>query len=189
MDDFRIEFDGNALLEARRRLSRIPGGVETAAARAVNRALTGARTEITRAVRERYTIRARDVRQSLSIKRAAKGRLEGEIISRGYKIDLNASHFKVKPRADTTGNRQRHVTAEIIKGSPQTVERGFIFNTQVFRRVGRSRLPIAKQTGPAVPQMLEQDEVLQKTSQALQERFVSRLDHEVKAILNNWSKY
>lgn len=188
MDGFKIELNGTALLDARRKLSKLPNGVETAAARAVNRVLTSARAEVVRAVRDRYTVRASDVRLSLKLTKASKNRLEGEISSRGSKVDLNASHFKVRPRSDTTGRRQRRVVAEIIKGSPHEVERGFIFNTQVFRRVGRTRLPIAKQTGPAVPQMLEHDEVLTKVSHNLQERFVQRLDHEVEALLNHWSK-
>ena len=186
MTKFSVEFEGNAIVEAQRLLGKIPGGMQTAVARAVNRALSGARTTVVKAVRERYTVKSKDVRQSLRFKKATKNSLDGELISEGSQLEL--SHFKVKPRTDTTGNRQRKVIAEIIKGSANEVKRGFIYNTQVFRREGRSRLPINKQTGPAVPQMLGQDEVLNKAMETLQKRFASRLQHETEALINKWSR-
>lgn len=182
---FKIDFDGNALLQAQKMLKNIPGGMETATARAINRALQGARAVTVKAIRERYTVRATDIRETLRIKKATKSDLEGSLTSRGTKLDINASHFKVRPRTDTTGNRQRKVVAELIKGSPFEVQRGFIYNTQVFRRAGRARLPIAKQVGPAVPQMLEQDDVLQRATEAISERFRERLEHETEVLLNN----
>lgn len=182
---FKIDFDGNALLKAQEMLKNIPGGMQTATARAINRALQGARAAAVKAIRERYTVRATDIRETLKIKKATKSDLEGSLTSRGTKLDINASHFKVRPRTDTTGNRQRKVVAEIVKGSPFEVQRGFIYNSQVFRREGRTRLPIAKQVGPAVPQMLEQDDVLQRTTEVISERFRERLEHETEVLLND----
>ena len=70
-----------------------------------------------------------------------------------------------------------------MKGKPIKLEKGFVWNGNVFSRSGDERLPIIKQTGPTVPQLLNSEKILPQLQEHAQQSFEKRLSHEVDALL------
>jgi DNA-binding transcriptional regulator YiaG len=60
-------------------LSDVPKGIERATSRAVNKTLTTTRAEMVRLIRQKYAIKAGDIRAALNISMAKPNKLEGKI--------------------------------------------------------------------------------------------------------------
>ncbi len=164
-------------------LKAMPQAIPLAIARAMNRTISSAKTEASRALRAKYTLKAATINETMSIIRAKPNSLVAELNSRSYTSSLPLNRYKVRPRQDTTGSPHRAVTIEKIKGKPIKLEKGFVWNGNVFARSGDSRLPIIKQTGPTVPQLLNSEKILPQIQEKAQQTFEKRLSHEVEAIL------
>lgn len=177
----KFTFDENTLQHARVMLKGLPGGYEKALARSINRALDGMRSDAVKLTRESFTVKARPLRDSITLRKAMPKDLNGEFASRGSRIGL--AQFSVRPRSDTTGRRRRRVVAEVRKGESSEVQNGFVWNRSVFRRRGKARLPIERQTGPAAPEMMEDTVVLDELTDAANDRLEKRLRHETRALL------
>lgn len=166
---------------ATRELLRIaPKQVKLAAAAAINRTITKTRTEISKAVRKRYTAKAKGIKSTLSSRKANKSQLQGEIVSRGRPTLL--TDFAVRVR------RSGPVRVQVLRqGSAKPFKGLFIgrsrkgFNGPMMRTQRRGRYPLATAYGPSVPQMIGAEPTLDMIKpvaiKTLQERFL----HEV-----NW---
>ena len=152
----QVRIDG--LDRVRDQLSSLTGQQFNAAiATALNRTAAKGRTEVDRAVRERYNISASEVRNSVSIRpaRNAPGRLEAEIQLFGSPSkrgrSLNVIRFLEKRVSLAEGRRRKKGGTENVLrfkflrgGGLKTIDGAFIGNKgrTVFRRVGKGRLPI-----------------------------------------------
>ena len=183
---FLVKIDDNAIKNAKLLLSQIPHGAETAMSRAINRTVQGARTQIVRVVKERYTLPATDIRQTLSVVKSDKKTLTGEIKSRG--TQLNASRFMHKPHGDTTGKKRRQVFVSFTKGNRFSVDRGFVWQGRIYKREGVKRLPFKALQGPSVPQMIGNKENIEKIEQSMTETFNKRIMHEIDVSLKGYGK-
>ncbi|MBQ9273295.1 MAG: phage tail protein [Succinivibrio sp.] len=180
-----IALDPKDLERAKRLLKGIPGGAHKAVARALNRTAQTTRTALSRKVTERYTVKAGDVKSSMKMTRAGK-ELEARIDIESPRID--ASKFKLKPRQDTTGQPNKKVTAEYLKGSPFQVKKGFIWHGHLFEREEEKRLPINKMTGPAIAQMAGSEQVIEEVEERASDALSRNLEHEVTVLLEGWDK-
>lgn len=98
-------------------LAHIPGAAEKAMSRAINKAVTSAKTEAIKRVRERYTVAdytLRDV-HSIKILRSSPKRLNATLIATSPLLRI--AKFKVKPG--------RTLVTEIKHGQPKTWPHGF----------------------------------------------------------------
>ena len=188
MADNYVRLDESAVKKLTSYLEGMPKQAPVAIARAMNRAIDSTKTEASRIVKENYTIKASSVKQSLSVKKASKNELVAQFLSTANSSSLSMAHYKFSPNRDTTGKAFRPVTAEIKKGSPFTVNNGFIWNGNVFRRTGKKRLPIEVKTGPTVPQLLSQEDAFEALQEKAEETFMKRLDHEVGVLLKGVTK-
>lgn len=188
MPEAFIKLDERAIKEAEQTLRNVPKATPKAIARALNRTIQNVRTVASKEVRATYTIKAGDFRSNVAIKKASTNNLEAQFTSASLKRTLTLSHFKFSPKSDTTGNKRRPVKATIKKGSPFKVDKGFVWNGNVFHRTSRERLPVAVMTGPTVPRMLNTDEIIGKLRESSQETFTKRLSHEIDAMLKGHTK-
>ena len=168
--------------KAMQMLEGIPGGAEKALSLAINRTLDSAKTEAVRAVSDEYTIKQKNVRPTLRVKKSNASTLEAEIISEGSNINL--MEFKVSPRTDTTGNKRKPIRVQVKKGGGDTLTRAFVWNGNVFEREGNTRLPISRLFGPAAPVMLNNEQVVERVQKKAVETVEKRLDHEVGRLLD-----
>lgn len=171
-----------AVERAKKLLSDVPGGAETALMRAINRATQSGKAQAVREVRARYTVKAGDIRKTLTTTKATRTSLEAEIVSRGSPLGL--ASFKHAPKTDTTGNARKRVRVAVMKdGGLKPLGQAFVWQGKIMQRVGKTRLPVEKKIGPSVPSMIGNPEVVEAIESKTQEAVVTRLDHEVDRIL------
>lgn len=171
-----------ALERAGRLLSEVPGGVEKALVSSLNRAAQMGKTQATREVTSRYTVKAKDVRPTMKLSRATKSSLEAEIESRGPALGL--SHYRHSPRSDTTGSRRKPIRVAVKRdGGLKPLGKAFVWRGKIMERSQRTRLPINKMMGPSVPSVMNNPEIVDAVLQTSEENVVKRLDHEVNRIL------
>lgn len=182
----RLSLDAKQQARIAAALQNAPQAYEKVCARAINRTLTGMRTDAVKLSRETYTIKATPLRRSIKLQRARPNKLQGEFVSRGANLSLMA--FKVRPQTDTTGKRRRPVKAEVYKGESFTVERGFVYNRKVFARAGKARTPLEFKTGPAAPEMIKDEIVMNELQERANARLRQRIEHESTAYLAGFGR-
>ncbi|MBE0470509.1 MAG: phage tail protein [Methyloprofundus sp.] len=180
-----ISVDESHIERANRMLHGLSGAAPKALSRALNRSLENARSNAVKKVREEYTVRARDVRQTIRLTRSKPNQLEGEVRSTGRSLPLSA--FSVAPKT-VNGKRRSPIRVSVRKGSKQGMNRAFVArvggSVRVFERVGGRRLPIRQLFGPSVPQMIGNKTVVDFVSIEARKTMDVRLDHEIKRILD-----
>lgn len=195
MSKVSIKIDGGVIDRAREMLSNVQGGVSKILPRAVNRALTAGRAQVSKSVRENYTVAAAEIKKTLRVTKASKSEPAGEIVSQGMQLPLR--DFKHSPADEsTTGNKRRKVRVTIAKGNSFNLERGFKWRGHTFARQttgiksrvyfdakGKRRRgePIKRLAGPSVPSMVEGS--ADKVSERMREVFEQRLRHETEVLL------
>ena len=182
----KIEAEKNALEKAARMLEGVPNGFRQALVSSFNRALQEGRTAGTREAVNRYTLPAGIVRKTMAMHRASKGKLDAELVSRGRRLPLSA--YKHKPGHDTTGARRKQVMVSVRKGVLKPIGQGFIYNGMVMQRVGATRLPVTQPHSLSVPNILNNDEIVDAIKKRMVQAVGKRLEHETERILAGYGK-
>lgn len=175
-DDYKLSID-----IARDMLNEIPKGAEMVVARAFNRALVAGRTAATSKITKLYTVRAKDVRGTFLMKRAAHGHLDAELISKGSALPLRA--FAHNPTSDTTGAKRKPIRVTIKAGETYALTTSFVWRGNIFDRLGNSRTPIKKMVGPSVPSMLGNDDIVDEVQSVMNDTAEKRLEHELSRLI------
>lgn len=145
-----------------------------ATVRALNKVAANVRTAASRAVRERRGLKASAVNKSMRIVRASRNKLVSSLVVTGRPIDLK-----------DYGARQtrKGVSVAVTRGQRKVVAGAFIvqpLSGQVFRREGKSRLPIQKLVGPSIPSTFAQEQVRLAWLTVAKEAMVKRHAEEVR---------
>ena len=178
-----LRVEKNALETAAQRLEGIPDGINTAVMRSFNRALSEGRTAATREVAKQYTLKAKDVRPSFAMHQASRSSLNAELVSRGARLPLET--FAHRPRTDTTGNKRKEIRVSVRRGALKPLGQAFVYRGQILQRLGSTRLPVQKKFGPAIPSMLEDNQVADVVVETLSKSVDKRLEHETIRLLNH----
>jgi len=137
-----ISIDAGKLARAERKLRDIKGGIDKAIVRAVNETAKEVKTEMSSRIRDEVNIKKRDIDKKIVIYKgsskfqAAKIRMSA---SRKHRIGLK--YFGARQSA-------KGVTYAIRKGGGRTLIEGAFgpkiprLGRQVFKRVGKQRLPL-----------------------------------------------
>lgn len=150
--------------------------------RAINRAATAAKTRASVTIRKEYVIKATDVKRRIKIRTASAGNISAQIRASGPVTPL--MNFDVTPSfADVA-----LVRARVKKGGKKPIQKGFVASasnghTNVFTRVGRSRLPIKGRYGPSIAQMMGKDDIVDDIQTRAQDVLDDRLNHELNRLL------
>lgn len=163
----------------------IGGKVPLALSRALNRSSQTARAEAVRQVRDQYTAKAKTVRDTIKITKANPNHLQAKITSIGSPLRLY--NFKVSPKRPSP-KRTTPINVEVKKGSSKSLPGAFVANvkngnTGVFSRVSDARLPIKQLYGPAVPIMMNNEDVVAAVTEKAQNTLENRIGHEINRIL------
>jgi hypothetical protein len=184
-----IEVSWEGLREAKELLGRIPGAVERAEIRAVNRAAKAAKTSLVREILSRYNIKRDRVEETISIFGAGAGHPFASVASRGRPRVL--SYFRTRPNVESGPPFRRPgagVWAQVKKGEGGNIPHAFLARMRsghvgVFLRPGSGDYPIDQRSGPSVPQMAGNRDVVV----TVEERAMGILDrtflHEVRRAL------
>lgn len=181
-----IDVDDNLLNKAEDALKHIPKATPKAVSAALNRAIQGSKTEASRKIREIYTIRAKDINETIAINKSTPTSLQAVIRSRGSSTAM--SKFRVTPNRYPGKKGTPPVKAQIKKGFGGYIKGAFMARMKsghlgVFRRSSGRSFPIVENFGPSVPQMLGNEAVIEYVEERTRERFEERLEYEIDRIL------
>lgn len=169
-------------------LANVRNGVPRAISGAINKVLPKARTRFVRAVGDRITVPAREVRERIAVKKASPATLEGTVTITRKPIPL------IEFRARQT--KKGGVTVQVRKGQAREKFRdSFIAKMKsghegVFRRrfkgKGRvARLPIDERFGPTVLGVISgAPGLLNEELAAAHEDLGRQIDSQVDRLLN-----
>ncbi|MFC4403316.1 phage tail protein [Gracilibacillus xinjiangensis] len=175
------------ITEVEKKLGGFHKQAPSAISRALNRAVTTVNSNVKKEVRKEYNIKAKDVSETLQKTRANKSDLRASVTSKGSPVGLDK--FKVSPKT-INPNRKSPIKIGVKKSSLTKVMGAFVTDingSKVFKRSGKSRLPVERLFGPSVPQMLGNENVVQVIEEKGQETFQKRLEHEIGRILKKGS--
>lgn len=189
-NDFYV--DGKELKNIKIKLGDFEKQIPGATASALNRTLTYTATQTNRLVREEYSIKAKDVKKTIKKHKASKSNLYAYLESTGHTISLG--RFPHKPRKYS--KRGKPVEVKIKKSSGykkvNTNPKAFVQNmngaTNVFKRVGKKRLPVRVLRTLSVPQMISNPDRIKKIQEAAGKKLEERVQHEINWRLNKASK-
>lgn len=177
--------------EARAFLAHLPGAMERAAARAINRTNASVKKVAAEKTAEKYYTKQKDVKETMSVSKATPKKLVAALMSKGKRIPLSA--FKISPNKVDSKNRAIMQAQVKRAGSGGAIRRAFLVkfasgHTAVMERRGKSRLPIDELYGPAVPQMMSQKAVTSAMNEKTETVLSKCLEHEVDAVLKGYAK-
>lgn len=149
MAQIQITASGNTF-EATATLENIPAQLKKAAQSAVKKTFNEMRQLAVQKIVQRYIIGAGDVKKTMTVRVSG---LSGTLRFVGRRPGLQ--HFKINPRSRLKRPPVAGIFAQVLRsGGGDYLRRAFIAKGNlVFERLGKSRLPISKLTGPAAPQM------------------------------------
>lgn len=160
---------------------------------ALNRTIDHVITKAGQLVTKTYAVKSTEVKESFSsgIKRPSYSNLNASVTSKGH--TLSFAHFPYTPKTPRRGQKsvfQSAVMINILKSKGKVLSRkGFVASTgamdvdktqfNVFKRLGKSRLPIAPIRTLSIPQMITNINVGQEIQKAAEQKLAERLEHEI----------
>lgn len=185
-----IDLQREVSKDLKKRLKRFQARLPQASAEAANRAAITLRKNMNMEIRKEYTIKATDIKETVSLDKATKATMFAEVGSCGNPISLD--RFKLLPRK-VSPKRKAPIKAAVKKGATKAIPGAFVTNLKDRRlgnivgaamRQSKSRNPIRRLSGPSIPQMLNNDRVNKVIRETGQEAFQKRFDHNVSRILD-----
>ena len=179
-----IRIDGTEIRKVELRLGQLHKKAPTVMARALNRAAQTARSTAVNEIRKKYVIKAKDIRSTMRIKKASRSKLGALLVSCGNLIPLD--HFKYTPKQPRPKNPPKSLKVQVKKTGYKELFHAFVADIngpKIWQRAGAPRLPIKRLMGPAIPQMLGQQNVREAVLQRAAETYNKRLDHEINRML------
>ena len=187
-----LEISADDLKKAGERLAGIKDGIPRAMMRAINRTVKAAQTIEVKAVQDEADIPPKKIKATISFKYARLADLNGETVSKGYRLPL--IYFDPKPKQVTKKRPAGGVSAVTSKRrGRETFEGSFIGHwpkgaRNVLERSGAERFPIQIVRGPSVPEVLEERGVSETVERVARERLILRFNHEVNFLLKEAAK-
>ncbi|MBQ7544919.1 MAG: phage tail protein [Synergistaceae bacterium] len=182
----------NAMLErAVSNLRSVQSQMPQALARAVNRTTDGLRTDAVKETHKKYFVSAKDVRASISFRKATAGSLMGAMVSKGKRHSL--ADYQLTPNRPQSGRKAALKGAVKREGGLKPLGPAFLIKRAggryfPFYRVGSGSgnryKGIQSLISPSMPQIIKNEETLRVMEQGAQERFAKRVDHEISLILD-----
>ncbi len=162
--------------------SRFPQAV----ARAVNRTMDGLRTDAVRETHKKYFVSAKDVRASISFRKASAGNLMGVMVSRGKRHSL--ADYQLTPKNPKSGKKTVLKGAVKRAGGLKSLGPAFLVKRAggryfPFYRTGRGKYAMQSLISPSMPQIIKNEETVRAIEQGAEQRFSSRLEYEVNRML------
>ena len=161
------KFEGNGV----KTLQMLPGVVQKSANRAVKEAMTHMRAQLVRETVAKYYITAARIRKAMTI--------SGTTLKVSGHSEL-IHHYKISPK--NRGKKSPLVKAAVKRGGLKSLgNKAFLLKTGkgavVMKREGGKRLPIRPVFGPAIPQIVGNEETIEALEAEVQEYFQKRMDY------------
>jgi hypothetical protein len=174
---FSIKLDLAEIKQMERRVRK--GAVPKAAARAINRVAESVRADVVRRMRQHRGLKARTIREALTIRRAGATQLLAEVIASGLPIPLREySARQTRKGVTVMVNPTRGRKLIVSKGNKAfTIGK---FGKHVFVRQGSKRLPIKKLFGPSIPATFLRKQIVEAMNEVAAREWPKRFAHELE---------
>lgn len=185
MIEYDFAFTGDKELMAA--IEAAPNKARNAIRMSINRIATRMRTELAREAAHDYFVKIGDVKSSIKLTKAKNANLTAFISSAGRPIPL--IKFRVTPiKVQYKGRRNRKIKVRVRRDSSGArMDRAFVAfmgsTMNVFERKGKKRFPVKKLYGPAVPQMLRSEDVMDKVTKKAQDDLNSEITRQLNRLL------
>ncbi|MEI2466652.1 phage tail protein [Niallia taxi] len=179
-----VDLNQQMLTQVQSRLGALSNKAPNALTNALNRTLTNVASNVSKEIRKEYNIKASDVKQTITKTKASRSRMTAIVTSKGTPIPLD--RFKISPKT-VQPKRKKPIKVGVKKGGLKEVLGAFVSDLngiKVFQREGKKRLPVKRLYGPSIPQMLGNQEVVNKINQEGAMMFNTRINHEITRILD-----
>lgn len=181
-----IQISNEGLERANATLKSMREKLPSAISRTVNRTMDGLRTDAVSETHERYFVKAKDVRSSLTFKKATSGNLMGEMISRGKRHSL--ADYQLTPSTPRKGKKIQLKGAVKREGGLKSLGPAFLVKRSggkyfPFYRIGKGKWKMNSLISPSMPQIIKNEETVKAIEKGAEERFSKRLDHEVMRLI------
>lgn len=199
MANTTINIDTRQLDRLTKELKGFEKEVAQATALALNRTIDYTATQIGRIVPQYYQIKNSEVKATLSKNKPSKTNLNASITSKGHTLSL--AHFPFTPKTAKRSTRSAFDSAVMVtikKGKKVMSKKGFVAHTgaksadkiqyNVFKRVGKNRLPIAPIRTLSIPQMITNANVADQVQILAVAKLDERLEHEIIRAMTTISK-
>lgn len=184
-----IEINSRELRDVQRRLGAYQDKAPTVISRTLNRVAANAKTNIGRKTRETYVVKAKDINATMDVRKANKTTLNALIAFRGERVPLDK--YRYSPKNPRPGKPPKALKVAVKKDGTKELLHAFVADingNKIFEREGKSRLPIKRLFGPAIPQMVGNEEVRNFVEKEAIEMYEKRLDHEIKRVIEGGSQ-
>lgn len=177
-----IKISTENINNAKKLLEIAPNEIANAALAAINRTATTVNTQASKSIREKYIVKAKDLKNRIKKYRASKNSMTAKIVGTGDRLLI--THFKV------SRNKKGPLKAQILKaGSMKAVPGMFYGKTKrgfegVLKRKTSARYPLDVPHGPSVPTMFGRDDVMKKLTTLADETLNKRFEHEISYRFN-----
>ncbi len=188
----KIDFERMSLAELRRKFD--PEIVNRADRIAIGRTAKKIRTQISKDVRKVYNVKARDVSSTVKLPNRSKGSLEQRILLyTGGHIPL--AKFDAKPRAvRSRRGPRRGVTVRVRKDSGRKLVgkrsgfhgAGFLAKGKVMARKTPARTSHRGLYGPAIPQMVANESVIESYHAKVRREYPIELERALNKLMGSY---
>ncbi|MBR1658150.1 MAG: phage tail protein [Synergistaceae bacterium] len=179
-----IMFDTSALKRAGVTLSKAPEEIKIAVSHAVNRSLETFKSANIKETAQKYFVKQKDLRPSLTVKKSYGGELQGAVIARGERKPL--PQYMISPKHSPVKNGSFRGAVKRL-GGLKPIPLAFLMPSKkglhaVIRdKLGENeRLRVLM--SPSIPQLTKNKETVAEATQKAEETFTKRLDHELKRV-------
>lgn len=149
-----------------------------AAAAAINRVTTQARTQASKSIREKYNFKAADIRKTFRIYKSTPTNLQSTLVSRGRRTPLVAmSARQVKAGVSVRVGNQTKLIKHAFIATMKSGHKG------VFARTTKKSLPIKELYTIAVPEAFLSRTVGTAMQQKVNSALPDRYEHELKRLM------
>ena len=162
-----------------------------AIARAVNRTMDGMRTDAVKETHKKYFVSAKEIRQSISFRKASAGNLMGAMVSQGKRHSL--ADYQLMPKTPKAGKKSALKGAVKREGGLKSLGPAFLVKRAggryfPFYRTGRGKHDMHSLISPSMPQIIKNEETVKAIEQGAERRFSLRMEHEINRILGVLSR-
>lgn len=180
----KIELNKADVAELKILLAGVKNGAPKVLTRAINKTLTGTRTQAKREIVKRYNLTQKRVNQDFRTNKASWLRLTGGVVAKGKPLGLTSFMGTKQTKKGVTGKILKEKPRYLIKSA--FLARAGITSTatgekplQAFRRFGKARYPIERLTGPRIEDEFAKPRTYNAVTKYAQERIVETMSQEL----------
>lgn len=184
MATFSIKIDQGDLNRVRNMLDGIKKAPDKVFVRALNKTLTGVKTDASAKVREDLNVTKKAVDATIKIQRASTKNMTAALHSTGKPLPLIAFTGTRQTKKGVSVLVKKRTPRSVIPGTfirtmPKTGHKGVFWRAKSGGRIA-PRLPISERFGPRVPDILSNEPVMKDVLQKADARLHKNIDHELK---------